>query len=129
MSTLIIDGQQKLSIRWSGLYFAVTQQEIPPGSSLMALYQAYRTTTEGRMDSYRFISEQEVMFKGQEAMEYIYQGFSGEPYVQRRELWLEKDGWVYQLLCSDPVGVPPPGLDIPVDEGCYRLAEGFLFRE
>ena len=128
INTLILDGQPKLSFKSGSLYFSVSQQEIPDGSSLQEIYRAHRIENESRMSSYQFISETALDFSGTPAIEYIYRGFSGEPYVQRRELWLEKDGWVYQLLCSDPVDATP-GLEIPVHEKCYELAEEFRFKE
>ena len=128
IKTIILEGETKLFLKPGNLYFAVTQQEIQPESTLQETYRAYRTETEVRMHQYQFISEAEVEFHGLPAIEYIYRGFSGEPHVQRRELWFEKDGWVYHLLCSDPVNVTE-SLETPVDEGCYQLAEGFSFRE
>ena len=128
IKTLILDGQPKVTLNTGNLYFAITQREIEPGSTMQEIYQAYRTQTESRMHKYLFISETGVVFRGLPAIEYVYRGFSGEPYVQRRELWFEKGGWVYQLLCSDPVNFTE-NPELPVDEGCYQLAEGFQFRE
>jgi len=128
INTLMLDGQPRLWIKSGSLDFSVTQQEIPEGSSLQEIYQAYRVENESRMTRYQFISETPLELSGTPAIETIYRGFSGEPYVQRRELWVEKDGWAYLLMCSDPVD-STTGLQIPVHEKCYELAEGFQFKE
>ena len=128
INLLVLDGQPGLWLKSGGLYFSVTQQEIPDGSSLQGIYQAFRVENESRMTRYRFISETPPEFSGAPAMETIYLGFSGEPYVQRGDLWLEKDGWVYRLLCSDPVGASP-GLEIPVHAHCCKQGAEFQFKE
>jgi hypothetical protein len=40
---------------------------------------------------------------------------------------MEKSGWAYSLVCTDPADATT-GLIIPVSELCIRLVEGFQFK-
>jgi hypothetical protein len=61
------------------------------------------------------------------AIEYVYREFHGEPYVQRREIWMEYNGWAYSLVCTHPAD-STPGMIIPISVLCIRLVEGFQFK-
>lgn len=83
--------------------------------------------TSERYTRYQFISENTIEIYDQTAMEYVYRKFHGEPYVQTREIWLEKNGWIYSLACTEPVD-STPGIIIPISDLCIRLSEGFQFK-
>jgi hypothetical protein len=108
------------------LSFWVTRQNIPKENDLESVFNAYKATT---IDSfhYQFISQSIIEINDRTAIEYIYRLFSGEPYWQRREVWMENNGWAYSLVCSDPAD-STPGLIIPISDLCIRLVEGFKFK-
>lgn len=109
------------------LYFQVFRQKIPPGSDLDTVFRNYMAQTSERYTRYQFISENTIEIYDQTAMEYVYRKFHGEPYVQTREIWLEKNGWIYSLACTEPVD-STPGIIIPISDLCIRLSEGFQFK-
>jgi hypothetical protein len=110
------------------LYFQVFRQTIPPESDLELVFAEYVARTSGIHTKYQFISQDTIEMNSQPAIEYVYREFHGEPYVQRREIWMEKSGYVYSLVCTDPVD-STTGMIIPVSELCIRLVEGFTFKQ
>lgn len=109
------------------LYFQIFRQEIPAGSDLEQVLAEYVAKTSGTSSHYQFISQSTIELDDQTAIEYLYREFLGEPYVQRWELWMEKSGWVYSLVCTDPAD-STTGMVIPVSEECRHLVEGFQFK-
>jgi hypothetical protein len=109
------------------LYFQVLRQKIPPESDLNKVFAEYVARTSGMYSNYQFISQDTIEMNDQTAIEYVYRQFQGEPYVQRREIWMEYNGWAYSLVCSDPAD-STPGMIIPISELCIRLVEGFQFK-
>lgn len=109
------------------LYFQVFRQNIPKESDLNTVFAEYVSQTSGIHSHYQFISEDTIEMNNQTVIEYVYREFRGEPYVQRREIWMEKSGWAYSLVCTDPAD-STPGMIIPVSELCIRLVEGFQFK-
>jgi len=121
------DSQPLLFSQKGHLYFVVSRQKIPPERNLNSVFAEYVTRTKGISTHYQFISQDTIELKDQTAIEYLYREFRGEPYVQRWEIWMEKSGWAYSLVCSEPVDATT-GLVIPVSELCIRLVEGFQFK-
>mgnify|MGYP002348191735 CR=1 FL=1 len=109
------------------LYFQIFRQKIPPESDLNMVFSEYMARTSGKYTHYQFISQDTIEINNLTAIEYVHREFQGEPYVQRREIWLEKSGWAYSLVCTDPV-VSTTGITIPISELCIRLVEGFQFK-
>ena len=109
------------------LYFQVFRRIIAPGSDLDTILTEYKANISGITTNYQFISQDPIEFNDLPAIEYIHRVFWGEPYVQRREIWMEYNGWVYSLVCTDPV-VSTPGAVIPISDQCIQLAEGFQFK-
>jgi hypothetical protein len=109
------------------LYFQIYRQEIPPGSDLEMIFSAHISKPVEPSFHYQFISQSKIESNGEPAIEYIFREFHGEPYVQTREIWIEKDGMIYTLACTEPVD-STPGMVIPVSETCYELADGFQFK-
>jgi hypothetical protein len=109
------------------LYFQIFRQEIPAGSDLEQVLAEYVAKTSGTSSNYQFISQSTIEVDDQTAIEYLYREFRGEPYVQRWEIWMEKSGWVYSLVCTDPAD-STTGMVIPVSEECRHLVEGFQFK-
>jgi len=94
---------------------------------LEMVFKEYMAQTSGRSTHYQLISQDPIDFKNQTGIEYVFREFHGEPYVQSREIWMEKNGWAYSLDCTLPVDATP-GMSIPVSELCIQLAEGFKFK-
>jgi len=109
------------------LYFELSRQNIPKEGDLESVFNAHKTQTSEISSHYQFISHSLIEINDRTAIEYIYREFSGEPYWQRREIWMENNGWAYALVCSEPAD-STPGLVIPVSELCIRLIEGFQFK-
>ncbi|NPV78346.1 MAG: hypothetical protein HPY59_18475 [Anaerolineae bacterium] len=109
------------------LYFQVFRQKIPPEGDLKLVFAEHRAQTSGKTTNYQFISQNTIEMYDQPAIEYVYREFHGEPYVQKREIWLEKSGWAYSLVCTNPAD-STPGIEIPIPDLCIRLAEGFRFK-
>jgi hypothetical protein len=109
------------------LYFQVFREKIPPESDLDMVFAEYVARTSGISTHYQFISQDTIDMNNQTAIEYVYREFRGEPYVQRWEIWMEKSGWAYSLVCTDPAD-STPGMIIPVSELCIHLVEGFQFK-
>jgi hypothetical protein len=109
------------------LYFAVGRQNIPKDSDLNTVFAEYVSKTSGIHSHYQLISKDTIEINNQTGIEYVYREFRGEPYVQTREIWMEKSGWAYSLVCTDPAD-STPGMIIPVSELCIRLVEGFQFK-
>ena len=120
--------QRLLWLKSGDLAFWADRQEIPDGSDLETVFEAHMAPTAESSSGYQFISQEKIEYQDRPAIEVIYRLFSGEWYWQRREIWVEKDGWVYTLVCSDPADATP-GISIPVAEKCIELAEGFTFKE
>ena len=97
------------------------------GSDLDHVFAEYVKRTSGISSNYQLISQDTIELNDQTAIEYLYREFRGEPYVQRWEIWMEKSGWAYSLVCTDPADATT-GMDIPVSEECRRLVEGFRFK-
>jgi hypothetical protein len=110
------------------LSFWVSRQNIPEESDIDAVFIAYKALSIEMSSHYQFISQNSIEINDRTAIEYIYRTFSGEGYWQRREVWMENNGWAYALVCSDPAD-STPGMNIPVSEMCIRLVEGFQFKE
>lgn len=125
---LRLDGEIKLWLNEGNIYFGVVQSMIMAGSSLEEIFNNHRSEMEGRMHEYLFISEARTEFRGVPAIETIYRGFNGAGYLLERELWIEKDGWVYLLECSEAINFNQE-IEVPISEVCYKLAEGFQFKE
>jgi len=104
------------------------RQKIPPESDLDTVLAEYVARTSAKSTHYQFISQDTIEIYNQTAIEYVYREFRGEPYVQNREIWLEKNGWAYSLACTDPA-VSTPGITIPISELCIQLVEGFKFKQ
>lgn len=109
------------------LYFQISRQEIPQDSDLDTVFAASVSKPSDAASHFQFISQNTIEVNDQQAIEYVYREFRGEPYVQIRELWMEHNGLAYTLFCSDPAD-STPGLVIPVAEQCYELVEGFKFK-
>lgn len=109
------------------LYFAISRQNIPQDGNLESVFNAHKTQSSEISSHYQFISQSTTEINDRPAIEYIYREFSGEPYWQRREIWMENNGWAYKLVCSEPAD-STPGLDIPISERCIYLIEGFQFK-
>lgn len=109
------------------LYFQVSRQNIPEGSDLDKVFEEFKTQSIERSSNYQFISQKSISINDRTAIEYIYREFSGEPYWQLREVWMENNGWAYSLVCADPAD-STPGMVIPVSDVCIRLLEGFQFK-
>jgi hypothetical protein len=109
------------------LYFQVIRQKIPLDRDLETIFNEYKDQSSARASHYQFISQTEVEINDRPAIEYVHREFLGEPYEQISEIWMEYNGWVYSLVCTDPV-VSTPGEIIPVSEVCIRLVEGFQFK-
>jgi len=109
------------------LYFQVFRQKIPLQSDLDMVLEEYVERTSGLSSHYQFISRNDIEINNQTAIEYLYREFRGEPYVQRWEVWMEKSGWAYSLVCTDPAD-STTGMVIPVSELCIQLVEGFEFK-
>jgi hypothetical protein len=109
------------------LMFQVSRQNIPKGSDLESVFNAYKAQSSGISYNYQFISQSVIEINDRTATEYIYREFSGEPYWQRREVWMENNGWAYAMVCSEPAD-STPGLIIPISELCIDLVEGFQFK-
>jgi hypothetical protein len=109
------------------LMFQVSRQNIPKASDLESVFNAYKAQSSGISYNYQFISQNVIEINDRTAIEYIYREFSGEPYWQRREVWMENNGWAYVLVCSEPAD-STPGLIIPISELCKDLVEGFRFK-
>jgi hypothetical protein len=108
------------------LSFWVSRQNIPEESDLENVFNAHKTQPSEESLDYQFISQNRIEINKRTAIEYVYRRFSGEGYWQRREVWMENNGWAYALVCSDPADATP-GLIIPVSDLCIRLVEGFKF--
>ena len=121
------DWGETLWLKSGSISFSVVPKRIPEGSDLQAVFDTYREDIASKHSHSVFISESIIQFKDRPATEYIYRAFSGEPYVQSRELWFEKDGWFYQMRCLQEADATP-GLEIPIAEKCFQLAEGFNFK-
>jgi hypothetical protein len=109
------------------LYFQVFRQIIPSGRNLDAVFTEYVSHTSKALSRYQLISKESIELNNQTAIEYVHREFQGEPYVQRREIWMERSGWAYSLVCTDPVD-STPGMIIPISDLCIRLVEGFQFK-
>lgn len=109
------------------LYFQVFRQKIPPDGDLKLVFMEHKEQTSEKTTKYQFISQDVIEMNDQSAIEYVYREFHGEPYVQRREIWLEKSGWAYSLVCTNPAD-STPGIEIPIPDLCFRFVEGFRFK-
>ena len=123
----LYNGELLLFSNQGRLYFEILRQRIPPGSTLDAVFTSYLTRTRDVSSHYQLISQNTVQANGHTAIEYVHREFRGEPYVQLRELWIENNGQVFTLVCSEPV-VSTPGAVIPVSDVCIQLATGFHFK-
>jgi hypothetical protein len=123
----IDDSEQVLFSKNGRLVFWVFRQNIPQASDLETVFNEYKAQPGGISDHYQFISQSVIQIQDRTAIEYIYREFSGEPYWQRREVWMENNGRAYALVCSEPADATP-GLSIPVSEQCITLVDGFRFK-
>jgi hypothetical protein len=121
------DPELLIHSSFGSLYFQVFRQNIPTESDLESVFNAHKTQSSGISSNYQFISQSMIEINDRTAIEYIYREFSGEPYWQRREVWMENNGRAYSLVCSDPAD-STPGLTIPVSDLCLSLVEGFQFK-
>lgn len=121
------DSQPLIFSQKGHLYFQVFRQEIPAGSDLDHVFAAYVTRTSEKASHYQLISQDTIELNDQTAIEYVYREFRGEPYVQRWEIWMEKSGRAYSLVCTDPAD-STIGMVIPISEECRDLVEGFRFK-
>jgi hypothetical protein len=126
-SNLNHDPELLLVSKDGHMYFELSRQYIPQEADLESVFNAHKTQTSEISSHYQFISQSTIQINDRSAIEYIYREFSGEPYWQRREIWLENNDWAYVLSCSEPVD-STPGLDIPVSEQCIHLVEDFRFK-
>lgn len=109
-------------------YFLINRQTIPSGSDLDTVFTDHmRLISELYSNDFQLISQNQITINARTAIEYIHREFSGEPYVQTREIWMEYNGWAYALICVSPADATP-GAIIPVSERCIQLAEGFKFK-
>jgi hypothetical protein len=106
--------------------FWVNRKKIPPGSDFNEVFDSYRIENEKSKSelNYQFIDQNNIEHDGHPAIEYIYRQYSGEWYWQRREIWIEINGMIYSLVCSEPVD-STPGKEIPVTDLCLKLADRF----
>jgi hypothetical protein len=109
------------------LYFQIFRQRIPQGSDLETVLAENISRTSQLPTAYRFISKNGVEINDRPAIEYIHREFAGEPYVQRREIWMEYNGRAYALVCTNPADATP-GATVPVPELCIQLVEGFKLK-
>jgi len=108
------------------VYLQVFRRQIPAGGDLETVFNNFKTQSIERSSHYQFISLEKIEIFDRPGIEYIYREFSGEPYWQRREIWVENNGQAYALVCSHPADATP-GLVIPVTERCISIIEGFQF--
>jgi hypothetical protein len=109
------------------IHFLVSRQPIPKDGDLETVFNENKAKpVEGL--HFQFVSQNTIEIYDRTAIEYIYREFSGEPYWQRREIWVENNGRVYSLECSDPAD-STPGLLIPVTDLCFQLVEDFQFKD
>jgi len=108
-------------------YLQVFRQQIPADADLGTLFNDFKAKTIERSSHYQFISQEEIEIFDRPGFEYIYREFSGEPYWQRREIWVENNGQAYALICSHPAD-STPGLVIPINEQCISILDGFQFK-
>ena len=79
--------------------FFVGQRELPSGSTLREVYHETYDALESSLSLFEVISQSSATVDGQEAHVITYQRFWGEPLVQQRDLWIERDGHIYILSC------------------------------
>jgi hypothetical protein len=92
----VVDPNSRTPFERYSVSFTVETWELPEGmtaSDLMAQHLE-QTVIE------TFITDGWVTVDGVDAVEVIYQAYSGEPLWQVRELWLEQGGIVYVLTCK-----------------------------
>jgi hypothetical protein len=121
------DSEALLFTKNGHLSFWVSRHQIPAESDLEKVFNSINTQPGEASLHYQLISQNEIEINGRTAIEYVYRQFSGEGYWQRREVWMENNGWAYALVCSDPAE-STPGKIIPVSDLCIRLVEGFQFK-
>lgn len=110
------------------VYFQIYRQKISEGGSLALLLDGYISENTERDSHYQFISQKAIKIADHDAIEYVFREFHGEPYIQNWEIWIEKDGVAYTLVCSEPV-VSTIGETIPIAQDCLDLVDGFRFSE
>jgi hypothetical protein len=123
-----LNADYRLFTQNKHVYFQIFVKQVPQNSDMAALLAEHTAKSADSASHYQFISQNTVTIAGRDAVEYIHREFHGEPYVQVRELWIEKDGSAFILSCSEPV-ISTVGEVIPVAEDCIDLAEGFQFKE
>lgn len=109
------------------VFFKVFRQQIPADGDLETVLSDFQARTIERSYNYQYISQDKVEVFDCTGIEYIYREFSGEPYWQRREIWVENNGQAYALICSHPAD-STPGLVLPFTGQCISILEGFKFK-
>jgi len=101
----------------------VMRKAIPSGSSLE---EVYRSTYAEQVLAYPEAAKDGVsQLGGQPALERTYPYYSGEPRYDIRELWVERDGWVYILSLRSQY-TNKTNLDRP---GFKTIEESFQFKD
>ncbi len=115
--------------RSAGIYFEVFRQKIDPKSNLDSIFADHMARIVDRYNSlhFQFISQKMIIINNYSGIEFVHREFSGEPYLQTREIWIENNGWAYSLVCVVHAD-STPGLEIPISDECIHLAESFQFK-
>lgn len=91
--------EEPVSVSGDGLGFFIGLRSLPEGSDLQTLVEeTYARLLEGDAIE-EMISEGEGTVDGLPALERVYKRFWGEPLVEQRDLWVERDGQVYVVSC------------------------------
>lgn len=106
-----------------GLSFFIGLRSLPEGTDLQTLVdETYaRLLEDGLIEE--MLSEGEASLDELPAWERVYKRFWGEPLIQQRDLWAERDGQVYVVSCR----ASPSGFDglMPL---CDQILAGLALR-
>ncbi len=91
--------EEPASVSGDGLGFFIGLRSLPEGTDLQTLVDdTYDRLVEGDMIE-EMLSQGESTVDGLPALERVYKRFWGEPLIQQRDLWAERDGQVYVVSC------------------------------
>jgi hypothetical protein len=108
------------------VYFVLYRRDLPASSSLEGVFEQHLAKEEPQANRYQLLTRKEVRVFDRDAIEYTYAHFHGEPYVRTRETWLQHNGSIFILACSQTISADQASG--PVSEECDRLLEGFEFQ-